>query len=101
MADQMAGLAMPVPDEMLRAGGRRVGYRLSGADARQGLLYLHGTPSSRAEAGAYEPGLLEERGVCAVAVDRPGYGATDPLDDLVTEGATRPRQNRWRVIFNQ
>jgi pimeloyl-ACP methyl ester carboxylesterase len=26
--------------------------------------------------------LLDERGVCAIAVDRPGYGATDPLDDL-------------------
>jgi len=43
---------------------------------------MHGTPSSRAEVGDYEPGLLEERGVCAVAVDRPGYGATDLLDDL-------------------
>jgi len=30
----------------------------------------------------YELDLLEARGVCAVAVDRPGYGATDPLDDL-------------------
>ncbi len=74
---------MPVSDEVLRvAGGRRVGYRLSGADTRPSLLYLHGSPSSRAEVGDYEPGLLEDRGVCAVAVDRPGYGATDPLDDL-------------------
>jgi pimeloyl-ACP methyl ester carboxylesterase len=74
---------MPVSDDVLRvAGGRRAGYRLAGADARPTLLYLHGTPSSRAEVGDYEPGLLEERGVCAVAVDRPGYGATDPLDDL-------------------
>jgi pimeloyl-ACP methyl ester carboxylesterase len=46
------------------------------------LLYLHGAPSSRIELGDYEPGLLEERGMCAVAVDLPGYGATDPLDDL-------------------
>lgn len=74
---------MPVSDDVLRvAGGRRAGYRLVGADARPTLLYLHGTPSSRAEVGDYQPGLLEERGVCAVAVDRPGYGATDPLDDL-------------------
>jgi pimeloyl-ACP methyl ester carboxylesterase len=74
---------MPVSDDVLPVGGgRRVGYRLSGADARPSLLYLHGAPSSRAEVGDYEPGLLEERGVCAVAVDRPGYGATDPLDDL-------------------
>lgn len=67
---------------MLRVGGRRVGYRLAGADKRPTLLYLHGAPSSRLELGDYEPGLLEERGICAVAVDRPGYGATDPLDDL-------------------
>src|SRR5260370_24159071 len=64
MADQMAGLAMPVPDEMLRAGGRRVGYRLSGADARPGLLYLHGTPSSRAEAGTTSR-ARRESGACA------------------------------------
>jgi pimeloyl-ACP methyl ester carboxylesterase len=74
---------MPVSDDVLRVGGgRRVGYRLFGADARPDLLYLHGAPGSRAEVGLYELGLLEERGVCAVAVDRPGYGATDPLDDL-------------------
>lgn len=74
---------MPVSDDVLRVGGgRRVGYRLFGADARPSLLYLHGAPGSRAEVGLYELDLLEERGVCAVAVDRPGYGATDPLDDL-------------------
>jgi pimeloyl-ACP methyl ester carboxylesterase len=73
---------MPLSDDVLRVGGRRVGYRLSGADTRPTLLYLHGMPSSRTELGDYEPGLLEEQGICAVAVDRPGYGATDPLDDL-------------------
>jgi pimeloyl-ACP methyl ester carboxylesterase len=74
---------VPVSDDVLRVGGgRRVGYRLSGADTRPVLLYLHGAPGSRAEVGCYEQGLLEERGVCAVAVDRPGYGATDPLGDL-------------------
>jgi pimeloyl-ACP methyl ester carboxylesterase len=71
---------MPVSDDVLRlGGGRGVGYRLFGADARPNLLYLHGAPGSRAEVGFYELDLLEERGVCAVAVDRPGYGATDPL----------------------
>lgn len=73
---------MPLSDEVLHVGGRRVGYRMCGADTRPVLLYLHGVPSSRTELGDYEPGLLEERGICAVAVDRPGYGATDPLDDL-------------------
>jgi pimeloyl-ACP methyl ester carboxylesterase len=73
---------MPWADDVLRVGGRRVGYRLSGADTRPALLYFHGSPSARTEAGDYEPGLLEERGICVAAVDRPGYGATDPLDDL-------------------
>jgi pimeloyl-ACP methyl ester carboxylesterase len=70
---------MPLSDHVLRAGGRRVGYRLSGADTRPALLYCHATPGSRAAMGDYEPGVLEERGICAVAVDRPGYGETDPL----------------------
>ena len=73
---------MPLSDHVLRSGGRRVGYRLSGADTRPALLYFHGSPGARTEVGDYEPGLLEERGICAVAVDRPGYGETDPLDGL-------------------
>ena len=73
---------MPLSDHVLRTGGRRVGYRLSGADTRPALLNCHGSPSARTEVGDYEPGLLEERGICAVAVDRPGYGETDPVDDL-------------------
>lgn len=81
---------MLVSDEVLCvAGGRRVGYRVSGADTRPNLLYFHGSPSSRAEVGEYEPGLLEEHGVCVVAVDRPGFGATDPLDDLDRLSRTR------------
>jgi pimeloyl-ACP methyl ester carboxylesterase len=81
---------MPVSDDVLLAdGGRRVGYRLFGADVRPNLPYLHGAPGSRAEVSLYELGLLEERGVCAVAVDRPGYGATDPLDDLDRLARTR------------
>jgi len=55
---------VPVSDETLRVGGgRRVGYRLFGADVPPNLLYLHGAPGSRAEVGlSYELGLLEERG---------------------------------------
>ena len=73
---------MPLSDHVLRVGGRRVGYRLSGADTRPALLYFHGSPSARTEVGDYEPGLLEEQGICAVAVDRPGYGETDRLGGL-------------------
>ena len=72
---------MPLSDHALRIDGRRVGYRLSGAATRPALLYFHGSPSARTELGDYEPGLLEERGICAVSADRPGYGGTDPLDE--------------------
>ena len=56
---------------------------------RRCFIYLHATPGSRAELGDYEPGLLKQMGVCAVAVDRPGYGATDPLDSLDLLGRTQ------------
>src|SRR5580704_16718869 len=65
---------MPWSDHTLRVGGRRVAYRLSGADTRPALLYLHGSPGARTEVGDYEPGLLEELGICAVSADRPGLG---------------------------
>jgi pimeloyl-ACP methyl ester carboxylesterase len=70
-------------DEVLTlASGRRIGYRLYGADTTPKLLYLHGRPGSRAEIGLYDEDLLVERDLCAVALDRPGYGLTDPLDAL-------------------
>jgi pimeloyl-ACP methyl ester carboxylesterase len=73
---------MPWSDHTLRVGGRRVAYRLCGADTRPALLYFHGSPGARTEVGDYEPGLLEELGICAVSADRPGFGGTDPLDGL-------------------
>ena len=75
-------VTMPSSDHALRVGGRRVEYRLSGADTRPALLYFHGSPGARTEVEDYEPGLLEELGICAVSADRPGYGGTDPLDGL-------------------
>lgn len=69
-------------DVVILPSGRRIGYRLYGAESRPRLLYLHGRPGSRAEVGLYDEGLLVERGLCAVAMDRPGYGATDPLEAL-------------------
>lgn len=74
---------MTVRDEILTLRtGRRVGYRMYGADVPPRLLYLHGRPGSRAEVQLYEEDLLVRRGLCAVAVDRPGYGLSDPMDDL-------------------
>jgi hypothetical protein len=51
---------MPTADGVLEVDGRRVGYRVSGADARPNLLFLHGMPGSRAELGDYEPTILEQ-----------------------------------------
>jgi pimeloyl-ACP methyl ester carboxylesterase len=61
--------------------GRRVGFRRYGADTEPSLLYLHGCPGSRAEVRLYELDLLQELGIGVVAVDRAGYGLTDPADD--------------------
>ncbi len=64
------------------AEGRRVGFRRYGAaDVEPSLLYLHGCPGSRAEVRLYEVDLLQELGICVIAVDRAGYGLTDPADD--------------------
>lgn len=62
--------------------GRRIGYRLYGVDSAPRLLYLHGRPGSRAEVGLYDEELLLDRKLCVVAMDRPGYGLTDPLEAL-------------------
>ena len=42
------------------------------------ILYLHGTPDSRL-ARHPDDGLAAKAGVRLLAVDRPGYGGTDPL----------------------
>lgn len=70
------------PDQVVMTPeGRRVGVRRYGADATPSLLYLHGCPGSRAEVRLYEPELLQDQGICVIAVDRAGYGLTDPADD--------------------
>lgn len=69
-------------DVLILPSGRRIGYRRYGADASPRLLYLHGRPGSRVEVAMYDEDLLVDRGLCAVAMDRPGYGWTDPLDAL-------------------
>jgi pimeloyl-ACP methyl ester carboxylesterase len=69
-------------DVLILPTGRRIGYRRYGADTTPKLLYLHGRPGSRGEIGLYDEDLLIERGLGAIAMDRPGYGWTDPLDAL-------------------
>jgi pimeloyl-ACP methyl ester carboxylesterase len=78
----MARELMREPDQIVTtAEGRRVGVRRYGADTEPSLLYLHGCPGSRAEVRLYELELLQEHGICVIAVDRAGYGLTDPAND--------------------
>jgi pimeloyl-ACP methyl ester carboxylesterase len=78
----MARELMREPDQIVNTPeGRRVGVRRYGADTEPSLLYLHGCPGSRAEVRLYELELLEELGICVIAVDRAGYGLTDPAND--------------------
>jgi pimeloyl-ACP methyl ester carboxylesterase len=57
--------------------GRRLGYAEAGDPAGFPLLYFHGSPGSRLEAGL--PGVraaLEKRAIRCLAIDRPGLGVS-------------------------
>ncbi|WP_119679485.1 alpha/beta fold hydrolase [Indioceanicola profundi] len=53
--------------------GRRLGYAVYGDPEGPPVLYFHGYPNCRREAG-----LLPVRDVRLIALDRPGYGMSDP-----------------------
>jgi pimeloyl-ACP methyl ester carboxylesterase len=59
-------------------GGRTLALDDVGDPAGTPVLYLHGTPDARL-ARHPDDGLATAAGVRLVAVDRPGYGASDPL----------------------
>jgi len=64
-------------DRTLRASdGRQVGFATFGNPAGVPVYYFHGLASSRLEGALAHPIGLQ-RGVCLVAIDRPGYGLTD------------------------
>ncbi|GEO40374.1 alpha/beta hydrolase [Skermanella aerolata] len=54
--------------------GRRLGIAEYGDPAALPVLYCHGFPSCR-----LEPSMLPVSGIRLIAVDRPGYGLSDPL----------------------
>jgi pimeloyl-ACP methyl ester carboxylesterase len=58
---------------VLLPDGRRLGYAEYGDPDGPAAIYCHGFPSSRLEAG-----LVRVSGVRLIAVDRPGYGLSDP-----------------------
>ena len=54
--------------------GRRLGCAEYGDPDAMPVLYCHGFPSCR-----LEPSMLPVSGIRLIALDRPGYGLSDPL----------------------
>jgi pimeloyl-ACP methyl ester carboxylesterase len=69
-------------DRTLRArSGRQIGFAIFGdPEARFSVFYFHGFGSSRLEARLGHATALQ-RNVRLVALDRPGFGLTDPLSE--------------------
>ena len=95
-------------DEHLRttlADGRTVGYAEYGARGGTPVLFFHGWPASRLQARIVAA-AAERRGVRLLALDRPGFGLSDPeparvLADyppLVAAFADRLGLARLRII---
>jgi len=57
--------------------GRRISYTEYGDPAGEPVVILHGTPGSSRLGGLFAPAAAEQ-GVRLLAVDRPGYGDSDP-----------------------
>jgi pimeloyl-ACP methyl ester carboxylesterase len=68
------------PGDVLKLpNGRRVGYLVRGPDDGTTVVWVHGWPGSRLEQLTVSDESLARHGVRLIAVDRPGYGETDPL----------------------
>ncbi len=70
---------------LLMSDGRELGYGEFGHQGHKPLLYIHGTPSARLNPSALliEKILIEntELPFRVFAVERPGYGLSDPADN--------------------
>jgi pimeloyl-ACP methyl ester carboxylesterase len=70
---------MPAVEEVLVRGRRRVAlYRLTEGEADRTVAFCHAAPGS----GAFDPDPAQTsaRAVTLLAVDRPGYGGSEPVD---------------------
>ncbi len=74
MRDTNTSLGFQLPD------GRQLGYAQYGAQAGDPFFYFHGLPGSRYECQMLHTSA-EALGLCVYAVDRPGYGLSDFLDN--------------------
>jgi pimeloyl-ACP methyl ester carboxylesterase len=71
------------------AGGRVVMLDDVGRPDGVPVLYLHGTPDSRLARPA-DDGLAADAGVRVLALDRPGYGGSDPMPTVGSGAGTSP-----------
>lgn len=77
----------PCPHVLSRRGGRVIAWHEYGVleNPQQTVLYCHGTPGS-----GYEALFLDEAarqlGIRIIALDRPGLGASDPVDYRTVRG---------------
>lgn len=58
--------------------GRRIGWAEFGPSSGRAVGYLHGMPGSRRDLTIYAPEVLERFGLRVFAIDRGGYGESDP-----------------------
>ncbi len=74
-------LRIPPPTGMVRLrDGRRVAYAEYGnPTGSRVVIYHHGQPCCRLEAGVLLPALARRPDVRLIAFDRPGVGASDPV----------------------
>lgn len=66
--------------DVTTSSGRRIALSLIGPADGEPVIYAHGFPSSGREALLIEP-AARELGIRLIAIDRPGYGASDPAPD--------------------
>jgi pimeloyl-ACP methyl ester carboxylesterase len=75
------GWFSPLHEKSLRLpDGRGLGWAEYGLETGRPLLYCHGCPGSRREAG-FAAAAAERLGLRLLAVDRPGYGKSTGLPD--------------------
>ncbi len=66
-----------IPVETISSGGRRIGYSDFGPPCGKPVLILHSTITSRPPPTRLVE-ALQQRGFRPLAIDRPGFGDTDP-----------------------